>query len=348
MKLFFCHSTRDKPLVREFIRLLHERSPHYEPWIDEREILVAEDLRATVRSGVATSSFLIAFLSPNSIDSKWVRFELDTAYKSNITILPIVFGLSSFELPAFICERRYLVLNGSSEREIVHLAQELCENICRWLVRNDQFSEALKDYADQFQAAAIEEGHDAARISLELMDFMPKFICAVYFSEYAGIDSEHCPPGWLIACCNVAFEHFRTSELEADQPPSVGAVRFIKQYRTLVMQCFFLGYYALALRRPLVGRILEEHMDYDVGNLCSVFDKVKKDTEGSEMDGAIWNLGLRYMGMMNRILVDRKVVPESEEIQIILTNAMHSGFTFARAVERVASENPLPNANGDG
>jgi len=77
MKIFFSHSSRDKPLVREIRSYL---PPHIRAWIDEDDLLVGEDLEQSIKSAItSTADFLVIFIGADSIRSHWVKRELDWA-----------------------------------------------------------------------------------------------------------------------------------------------------------------------------------------------------------------------------------------------------------------------------
>lgn len=339
MKLFFCHSSKDKPLVREIIGHLRNRSSQLNPWIDEREIRVADELRVTIRSAIESSGFVVALISASSVDSEWVKFELHTAYGRGVTVLPIIVDLEPSRLPLHIRDIRYLRLYTRSEREVAGVSQELCEAIGRWLVDNDRFISVIKEYSQFLQAEAINEGEDAATISLALIEFLPKFVRAVYLKEYAGIESEHMPPAWLVICCNFVVTHLRISDLSTDRRSSPESLLFIEKNGTLLGQCFFLGYLAMALRRPMAGVSVREDDSYDVEELWRYFDEVKSEPLNSRLDERVWNLGLLYVNVIYRVLISKEDFPNADEIEILLNKAMSSGFILARAVERVVLRN---------
>ena len=332
MRVYFCHASDEKPLVRELIALMKGRSAIFRPWIDERELRVGDHLKKSLQSAIKSSDFVVALLSRGAIHSKWVKYELQTAREDGIAILAIVVGLDPEELPGYIRKHRYLVLHDRSEREIQRLVSELCENIADWMTNNDTMISFLKaqEQSCELHASATQEGEEAATVNLALADFFPKLIQAVYRKEYAGIESEHYPPSWLVKCCNFAILHSRIS-----RGISPETLQFIDRFLTLLGQCFLVGYYAIALRRPIAGITVDESVDYDEGTLWAAFDKVKKEMS-SELDGHVWNLGLTWVESMYVWLTSRKAIPKREDTERLFTSAMFSGLTIARAVEQLA------------
>ena len=338
MRLFFCHSSRDKSFVRELIGTLPSI---VQPWIDENEIRLAQHLRDVLRSAIESSSFVVAIFSRDSIDSGWVKYELQTAIKNEVKILPIVIDPISDHLPEFIRERRYLYLPDHSQNQVKMVSDELCEEIAIWMIENDPMTLLLKEQSYLLQAAAIEEGRVAASVSLALAEFIPKMIRAVYLKEYARIEDQQMPPLWLIQCANLVIHDLQTSPIDRKGGADPVALAFIRLFKRLVDQCFFIGYYAMSFRRPIVSINVDDSQEYDVKKISLVFDELitearSGNTDLSGSDVEIWNLGLRWIAIMYNALGRKNVVPDSKNIEPVLLKAMFSGVTMARAVERTA------------
>lgn len=346
MRLFFCHSSRDKSFVRELIGTLPSI---VQPWIDENEVRLAQHLRDVLRAAIESSSFVVAILSRDSINSEWVKYELQTAIENEVKILPIVIDPISDQLPEFIRERRYLYLPDHSQNQVKMVSDQLCEEIAIWMIENDPVTLLLKEQSDLLQAAAIEEGRVAASVSLALAEFIPKMIRAVYLKEYARIEDQHMPPLWLIQCANLVVYDLQTSPIARKGDADPVALEFIRRFKSLVDQCFFIGYYAMSFRRPLVSINVDDSQEYDVEKISLVFDELiaeahSGNTDLSEPDIEIWNLGLRWIAIIykdstaiiSKALGRKDVVPDSKNMESVLLKAMFSGVTMARAVERIA------------
>jgi tetratricopeptide (TPR) repeat protein len=76
--VFLSHSSRDKPFVRELAAFLGQ-DPPMTVWLDEGEILPGQNIVDKIRQGL-DSRFIILILSPDSIDSYWVREEWTDAF----------------------------------------------------------------------------------------------------------------------------------------------------------------------------------------------------------------------------------------------------------------------------
>ena len=104
------HSSEDKPLVRRFAKILESFSIRC--WVDELEILPGQSLVYKIfTEGIAKSDYVLCFITPASIESRWVREELENAYVQEIKngwpkIIALVFG--DMRVPDFLMHRLYI------------------------------------------------------------------------------------------------------------------------------------------------------------------------------------------------------------------------------------------------
>jgi hypothetical protein len=106
--IFLSHSHTDKPFARRLASDLR-RCGHI-VWIDEAEILIGDSLIEKIREGIDSVDFVAAILSSESIDSAWVKKELDLASnreidEKRVVVLPIL--LDDVELPGFLKGKCY-------------------------------------------------------------------------------------------------------------------------------------------------------------------------------------------------------------------------------------------------
>ena len=76
--VFLSHSSKDKPFVRELAGFL-EKDGDIKVWLDEREIAPGGNIVGSIAEGL-DSDFILLILSPNSVDSKWVKEEWTDAF----------------------------------------------------------------------------------------------------------------------------------------------------------------------------------------------------------------------------------------------------------------------------
>lgn len=107
-KIFLSHNHADKPFARKLAADL--RLHGHIVWIDEAEIEIGDSLIEKIRDGVDRMDFLAAVISQKSLDSEWVKRELDLASnreidEKRVIVLPLL--LEDVELPGFLKGKMY-------------------------------------------------------------------------------------------------------------------------------------------------------------------------------------------------------------------------------------------------
>ena len=77
MQVFLAHATEDKELVESIGSWLHSEKK-LEVWIDKWRLTAGDSLIEKIGEGIEKSDRLIVFLSPHSVESKWVKKEVAT------------------------------------------------------------------------------------------------------------------------------------------------------------------------------------------------------------------------------------------------------------------------------
>ena len=85
LRVFLCHSSNDKPTVRELYQKLRAET-WIEPWLDEEELYPGQDWNMEIEKAVEAADAIIVCLSKGSITKEgYVQRELRTILR----ILPI-------------------------------------------------------------------------------------------------------------------------------------------------------------------------------------------------------------------------------------------------------------------
>lgn len=112
LRVFLCHASQDKPIVRElYQRLLYEG--WIDPWLDEEKLLPGQDWDMEIEKAVEVADAVIVFLSSNSVSKqgyvqKEIRMVLDVSDKKPegvIFIIPV--RLDSHAPPARLSRWQY-------------------------------------------------------------------------------------------------------------------------------------------------------------------------------------------------------------------------------------------------
>lgn len=74
MKVFISHSSQDKEFVVRLATDLHTRKG-IETWLDKWEINPGDSIPEKIEEGLSKADILILVLSPNSVNSVWVKYE---------------------------------------------------------------------------------------------------------------------------------------------------------------------------------------------------------------------------------------------------------------------------------
>jgi hypothetical protein len=129
-EIFLSHSSKDKPFVDWLYNKLQD--VNQAAWYDKFEILTGDSLIARIGAGLEGSELVIVVVSRNSVESNWVKAELEPRIlrqiqSQRIDILPIVLGkVKPEEISIFLADKKWLQFprKGSDEK-----FQELLKSI---------------------------------------------------------------------------------------------------------------------------------------------------------------------------------------------------------------------------
>jgi TIR domain len=113
---FLSHSSKDKAFVRKLAADLVASG--VKVWIDEQRILVGDSIPEKIAQGLAESDFFLVVVSHNSVESPWVKKELNSALiheieRRKVAVLPI--KLDDAKMPDSINDKLYADFRGSYE-----------------------------------------------------------------------------------------------------------------------------------------------------------------------------------------------------------------------------------------
>ena len=103
LRIFLCHSSADKPAVRELYQRL--RADGFEPWLDEEDLLPGQDWQHEIPKVVRNADAVVVCLSHGSITKtgyvqKEIKFALDVADEQpEDTIFLIPLKLEECDVP---------------------------------------------------------------------------------------------------------------------------------------------------------------------------------------------------------------------------------------------------------
>jgi formylglycine-generating enzyme required for sulfatase activity len=94
LRVFLCHSSADKPAVRELYQKLRAE-PWIDPWLDEKKLLGGQNWRKEIPKAVRSSDAVIVCLSNSSVNKEGyvqaeIKFSLDVALEKPENIIFII------------------------------------------------------------------------------------------------------------------------------------------------------------------------------------------------------------------------------------------------------------------
>jgi TIR domain len=123
---FISHSTKDKPFVRKLAADLVAGG--VKVWLDEQNILVGDSIPEKIAQGLAESDFFLIVVSEQSVNSEWVKRELNSAIvheieRRKVIVLPI--KIDSAKMPETIKDKLYADFSKSYEDGLEKLLRSI-------------------------------------------------------------------------------------------------------------------------------------------------------------------------------------------------------------------------------
>lgn len=125
-RVFLAHSSSDKSFVRDLARRL--RQADVRVWLDEWEICVGDSIVEKIEQGLRESDYLAVVLSAASVDSAWVKRELNSAIMrqmtdQSITVLPVL--REHCDIPAVIADIYYADCSRNIDKGVTDLVNAI-------------------------------------------------------------------------------------------------------------------------------------------------------------------------------------------------------------------------------
>lgn len=124
--LFLSYSSKDRPLAHKLATALTIRGVNV--WLDEWQIKVGDSITCKIQEGIKKSRYLAVLLTPNSVNSRWVEREWQSAYHDeisggNVVVLPVL-G-KRCKIPALLRDKRYADLTHSFDKGVEAIIERI-------------------------------------------------------------------------------------------------------------------------------------------------------------------------------------------------------------------------------
>jgi hypothetical protein len=121
LRVFLCHASQDKPIVRELYQRLNAEG-WIDPWLDEEKLLPGQDWNMEIEKAVESADVVVVFLSKNSITKegyiqKEIKKALDKAdEKPDETIFIIPLKIEECEVPRRLAKWQWVEFFPNSNK----------------------------------------------------------------------------------------------------------------------------------------------------------------------------------------------------------------------------------------
>ncbi|MNI43655.1 TIR domain protein [compost metagenome] len=121
--IFLSHTSIDKPFVEKLARDLKRIGVNV--WFDKWEIKIGDSITWRIEEGIRENEFLGIVLSPEALNSEWVKSELGSAWvkqmqTKKVFVLPIFYR--ECQIPYFLADRRFADFRNEYARGFSELA----------------------------------------------------------------------------------------------------------------------------------------------------------------------------------------------------------------------------------
>jgi formylglycine-generating enzyme required for sulfatase activity len=172
LRVFLCHSSNDKPAVRELYQKLRAE-PWIQPWLDEEELFPGMDWNMEIEKAIEATDVILVCLSNSSITKEgYVQKEIKTSldysdYKPDGTVFIIPVRLEDCKPPTRLSKWQYVdYFEGQRERGIGRLLVSLrkrADSLGLHFEKKKLSKEDVMDLLDQVDIEYISQNEKIVR-----------------------------------------------------------------------------------------------------------------------------------------------------------------------------------------
>ncbi len=249
LRVFLCHSSQNKPIVRELYQRLNAEG-WIDPWLDEEKLLPGQDWDMEIERAVEASDAVIACLSNNSVTKEGyiqreLKFVLDIALeKPEGTIFVVPLRLDDCTLPRRLRSWQYVDYFPAEQRKRAY--QRLLQSLN---VRHGQltFNEDAGEKAESLERESSNGGikekappkikvPDSLSVSpaftpIGILDLGGSVLTIVYFvlaGLYAlGLESSEMMTLWGISAILTGFFFLFKRQITPGAPLKISIILFL-------------------------------------------------------------------------------------------------------------------------
>jgi len=201
LRVFLCHTSVDKPRVREIYQRLANEA-WIDPWLDEEELLPGQDWSEEIEKAIEKSDAVLVFLSNNSVSKKgYVQKELEFALNRTlespehlVNIIPL--RLDDVQPPDSLRSFQWMDY-PSTEKETYYerLLKSLKERASSLSIDTESASNVNKTkHSVSLSLDGSFENVDKEALVKTLADFLGVEIGSIQILKLAGDSTTDAPP----------------------------------------------------------------------------------------------------------------------------------------------------------
>ena len=129
-KVFISYAHEDSTIARDLLARLSDT--HVSGWMDHADVASGGAISRHIRESIRQASAVLFLVTPRSIDSHWVQFELGAAWGMGKHIIPVIIGDPEIEisLPEWLLQFQYV---DARRRPMADVAKDVAHAISEQL-----------------------------------------------------------------------------------------------------------------------------------------------------------------------------------------------------------------------
>ncbi len=117
--VFISYANSDRDVAERLVSAL--RASNVSGWLDKADIAAGDSIPSAVRAALKGSKAVLVLLSPRSLQSEWVQFEIGAAEALGKKIVPVIVSGEHLEkqFPAILGNRQWIDARHQSHEDVV-------------------------------------------------------------------------------------------------------------------------------------------------------------------------------------------------------------------------------------
>jgi hypothetical protein len=151
--VFISYSRKDLNVVEKFVKDLKVRIPNLTYWFDLTGIESGEEFDEKIIKAIDNSSYVLYFLSPNSMKSRWTKEEVMYAKNCGKKVIPVLLNGATLEGWFLFHFGRVDCIDLSKKEQV----EKMIKNLSAWVDKNTDDDGLINNGEDNAGALEVDE-----------------------------------------------------------------------------------------------------------------------------------------------------------------------------------------------